>query len=154
MEAFNFARVAQAQSGCLWYISYMHTKEKGDISEAMVTAAFLRSRFTVLKPIGERHRFDLVIDRGNGFERVQCKSGRLRNGAICFATCSNMAHHGGGRKDYRGQVELFGVYCSDNDMCYLVPVSDVGIAEGKLRFDPSKNGQKKNVRLAASNKIP
>jgi hypothetical protein len=131
----------------------MHTIEKGDLAVANLTAEFLRKRFIVLKPISELTRYDLVIDRGKGFERVQCKSGRLRNGAIVFATCSSMNHHGGGRRNYRGQIELFGVYCADTDTSYLVPVNDVGLAEGRLRFEAPKNKQSAGVKLASNYQV-
>jgi len=70
----------------------MHTIEKGDLSVAMITAAFLRKQYVVLKPLSELSRYDLVIDKGSGFERVQCKTGRLRNGVIIFNTCSSTSH--------------------------------------------------------------
>jgi len=119
----------------------------------MLTAIFLQKQFIVLKPISDRHRFDLVINRGLGFERVQCKSGRLIKGCIIFATCSTMnpgkGSNGIWRKDYRGQIELFGVYCKDNNTCYLVPVNDVGTAEGKLRIEQPKNKQVAGIRMAS-----
>lgn len=130
----------------------MHTIQKGDISVAMLTAKFLRLGYVVMKPISELLRYDLVIDRcGDGqFERVQCKTGRLRNGSVRFNTSSSLAHHksGSGRKAYTGEIEVFGVYCPDNDECYIVPVDVVGLVEGSIRVEPSKNGQQKGVRLA------
>src|SRR5688572_23857663 len=126
----------------------MHTIEKGDLSVAMLVAAFLRRRIVVLTPLSQLQRYDLVIDRGLGFERVQCKTGRLRRGAVVFNACSSMAHHGLGQRNYRGQADLFGVYCLDNDRGYLVPVDAVGCTQGKLRVDPARNGQKSRILLA------
>lgn len=127
----------------------MHTIEKGDLAVAMLTAKFLRKRFVVLKPISELSRYDLVIERGNGFERVQCKMGRLRDGVIYFNACSNtIDRKGGPRRSYKGEIELFGVYCHEADTCHLVPVDHVGINEGTLRTTVAKNGQKSGVRWA------
>lgn len=126
----------------------MNTKEKGDISQAIITAEFLLAGFLVLNPIGDRHRFDMVIDRGNGFERVQCKTGRIKGGVIRFNTCSTYGHRGGGRKDYRGQIEIFAVYCPDNRKCYLIPVLDVAKTSGTIRIVYSKNSQAKKVKMA------
>jgi hypothetical protein len=39
-------------------------------------------------PFGENTRADLIIDDGGRLSRVQCKSGRLRDGAVRFSTCS------------------------------------------------------------------
>lgn len=44
--------------------------------------------FDVLTPFGENTRYDLVLDDGEHLTRVQCKTGRLRNGAVIFAVCT------------------------------------------------------------------
>ena len=121
----------------------MNTVEKGDLAVAMLTARFLRSRFVVLKPISDGLRFDLVINRGNGFETVQCKSASIRLGCVTFGSCSSRDG-----KPYRGEADLFGVYCAANDTCYLVPVDDVGLRHGYLRVERPRNGQRSRVRYA------
>ncbi len=129
----------------------MHTIQKGDLSVAMIIANFLKKRIVVLKPLSELHRYDLVIDRGHGFERIQCKTGRLRAGAIRFKTCSTTAHHKNpnhARQSYKGQIENFAVYCPDNDICYLVPVDDVNESEAILRIELPRNNQKLGIKLA------
>ena len=85
----------------------MHSVAKGDLTVAMLTARFLKLGYAVLKPVTELSRYDLVIDRGKGFERVQCKTARSKGGAIIFNTCSSLRHHGkgGGRSSYIGQCE-------------------------------------------------
>lgn len=120
----------------------------------MLTATFLRSGYVGLKPMSEKSRYDLVIDRGAGFERVQCKTGRIKNGSVVFNTCSSMAYHGGGRRHYRGEIELFGVYCPATDICYLVPVDAVGLTEGNLRISEPKRNQTKHVRMAEPFQLP
>lgn len=108
---------------------------------------------TVLLPFGENQRYDLVIDTGNDFIRVQCKTGRLRRGTVTFHTCSSTYHHPGrntaySRQDYRGEAELFGVYCPENDAVYLVPVHSVGRRKGSLRVELTKNNQSRRIRWA------
>jgi outer membrane protease len=129
----------------------MNTKDKGDIAEAALTLALLKTGYEVLRPVGDNSRYDLVIvGFGGKFQRVQVKSGRLRKGAVRFRASSSYAHRGRGVRSYRGEVEFFGVYCRDLDKCYLVPVEDVPEHEGVLRVYPTKNGQTKLVRLAAN----
>lgn len=123
-------------------------KEVGERSEGMILAALLKAGKVILLPFGDNQRYDLVIDEGGRFVRVQCKTARLRKGALIFHTCSSQAHKGLGTNDYRGQVEMFGVYSPDRDEVYLVPVDEVGIGMGTLRVNPPKNGQMKGVRLA------
>lgn len=130
----------------------MHTIQKGDLSVAMIIAAFLKKRITVLRPLSELHRYDLVIDRGLGFERIQCKTGSLRSGVIRFKTCSTTSHHKNARsarQSYKGQIEHFAVYCPDNDTCYLIPIDEVSDTEASLRVELPKNKQKSGIRLAS-----
>jgi hypothetical protein len=78
-------------------------------------------------PFGENARYDLVIDDGGRLARVQCKTGRLRNGAIVFRTSSSYAHHRAPRQNrlhYQGQIDFFGVYCRATRGSYLVPIEE------------------------------
>src|SRR6185295_6493361 len=127
----------------------INPKAIGERSEGQIMSRLLRTGRTVLKPFGDNQRYDLVIDEGDRFVRVQCKTGRLRDGAVRFATCSSYAHRGLGRRDYRGQADVFAVYCPGTDRCYLVPVDAVGEKGCSLRVNKSRNGQAKNIRLAA-----
>ena len=120
----------------------------------MVLARLVQAGKEILVPFGENQRYDLVIDEGDRFIRVQCKTGRLRKGAISFNTCSVDYHHPNSRgsrpyrRDYCGDAELFGVYCLATDGVYLVPVEDVGRSTASLRIEPTRNGQAKKIRWA------
>jgi hypothetical protein len=127
----------------------VNPKAIGERSEGQIISCLLRAGKTVLKPFGDNLRYDLVLEEGDRFVRVQCKTGRLRSGAVTFPTCSTYAHRGHGRRDYRGQADVFAVYCPETDRCYLVPVDGVGSTICVLRVEKSRNGQTKNVRLAA-----
>jgi len=70
-----------------------HPKAVGDRSTLAVMLALQRAGYVVLMPFGENTRYDLVIEKGTSFARVQCKTGRLRGGAVMFAACSSYAHH-------------------------------------------------------------
>jgi ArsR family transcriptional regulator len=78
--------------------------------------------------------------------KVQCKSGRERNGSIVFRTYSVGR---GPARDYRGEVDVFGVYCHDRKEVYLVPVRDVPLRGASLRLTPPRNGQRSGIRMAA-----
>jgi hypothetical protein len=127
-----------------------NTHQVGDRTEAIVMAKLLQVYDCVLIPFGNGRRYDLVVDSGEQFLRIQCKTGRLRSGAVVFNTHSQNPKGRTGRGvGYRDQVELFGVYCPDTDKVYLVPVADVTDSHGYLRVDLPKNGQKSGVRMAA-----
>jgi hypothetical protein len=65
------------------------TSRLGDIALGAVGLELLRNGKWVLVPINDGQRYDLVIDGGQGFWRVQCKFGRLNKGVVTFQTCSH-----------------------------------------------------------------
>ncbi len=113
----------------------------------MILATLLAIGKTVLRPFGDNERYDLVIDEEGRFVRVQCKTGKLKAGALVFATSSHT--YKGKSKDYRGQIEAFAVYSPELKKVYLVPVGVVGRREATLRIEPSKNNQVSGVRFAS-----
>lgn len=103
----------------------------------------------VLIPFGNGRRYDLVVDDGERFLRIQCKTGRLRNGAVVFNASSSHWHRGGADKGYRGEAEFFGVYCQETGKVYVVPVGEVTETRGYLRVVPAVNSQTQGVRWAS-----
>lgn len=51
----------------------MKSKEKGDIAVAKAISYFIERREEVLLPFGDKQSYDLVVERGKSFFRVQCK---------------------------------------------------------------------------------
>lgn len=136
------------------YPRILHNKTKGDVAEAYVTARLLELGKTVLKPVGDNARYDLVVhDAADGtFMRVQCKTGYLNPRAqnvLMFPACSSACHTNAGKRHYRGEADCFAVWYPANRTVYLVPVDMVGTSEASLRLAPALNGQSRGVRLAA-----
>jgi hypothetical protein len=136
-------------------VSYLpNSKSVGDITQSHVLAALLRSGKKVLMPFGDNCRYDLVVEQGGQFSRIQCKTGKIVHGAVVFAVASSQYHRGGKRQDYRGQIDAFGVYCQDNQKVYIVPIQDLPLVrEAKLRLTPPRNSQVKGIRWAAGYEI-
>jgi len=127
----------------------MNAKTVGDISEAMVLAALVRVGKDVLIPWGDNLRYDLAYEEGGKLIRVQCKTARpVGNGSITFPTSSRLGNPGGKRRDYRGQIEFFGVYYPPIQEVYLVPVNSVGVSLANLRIEPPGNNQAKKILWA------
>src|SRR5580765_1836378 len=61
-----------------------HPKDVGDKSTLAIMLALRETGYGVLVPFGENTRYDLVIDDGCALRRVQCKTGRLRRGAVVW----------------------------------------------------------------------
>jgi hypothetical protein len=134
-----------------------HPKDIGDRTTLAVILALRELGLGVLVPFGENTRYDLVIDNGNCLAKVQCKTGRLRNGAVRWSVCSNYGHHAHPRavqRDYHGDIDYFAVYCPDTEGVYLIPIVDLPIRrQGALRVEPAKNSQRRFIREAAQYEI-
>lgn len=124
----------------------MLPSEVGERTEAVILAALVAAGKDELVPFGAYLPYDLAYEEGGKLVKIQCKSGRERNGVIIFRTC----YVGRGpARDYRGIIDVFGVYCHDRGEVYLVPVEDVPPRGAHLRLDPPKNGQQARIRMAA-----
>jgi hypothetical protein len=61
---------------------------------------------------------------------------------------SSSTDHGRGQRDYRGRADLIAVYASPLARVFMVPVDDCPSYTGYLRLDPTRNNQRRRVRLA------
>lgn len=126
----------------------------GDIALLRITASLMSKGYTVLKPISDSKRYDLVIEINGCFKRVQCKNGRYINGCVVFAGTSSIK--GGSKRKvyhqtYVGQVEFFGVFCPTTNQVYFIPIEEVK-KENYLRVESPKRNYKK-IRWAKSYQI-
>ena len=134
-----------------------HPKDIGDRSALAIAIALQGIGHAVYLPFGENTRADFVIDDGTRLARVQCKTGRLRDGVVQFKTCSSYAHHSNPAsvaRDYLGQIEYFAVYCPETGGIYLIPIEDIPLKwAGCLRVTEARNGQKLRIRYAKDYEI-
>ena len=130
-----------------------HPKDVGDRSQLAVMLALRRAGFVLSVPFGENTRYDLVIDDGTMLGRVQCKTGRLKQGAVVWSVCSTYVHHRNPKlkqRDYQNQVDFFAVYCPQTGSVYLVPIGDLPVLrQASLRIDPPRNSQRRFIRFGA-----
>jgi hypothetical protein len=134
-----------------------HPKDIGDTSTLAIMLALQTQGCAVYVPFGENTRTDLIVDYGSRLSRVQCKTGRLRNGSVKFNTCSSYAHHPNptvAKRDYDGEVDEFAIFCPELGAVYMLPLADIDAKRrGSLRVEPAKNHQAKRVRLAAAYEV-
>jgi hypothetical protein len=134
-----------------------HPKAIGDRCTLAVMLALQARGLPFSIPFGENTRYDLIVDLGHELLRVQCKSGRLRLGAVRFKTASSYAHHPNPKtpkRDYLGEIDAFAVYCPETRGVYLVPIEQIALTwQGALRVDPPRNGQRRRIRFAADYEI-
>jgi PD-(D/E)XK endonuclease len=124
----------------------MGTAGRGNAAEAAVLSALVSRGLGVSIPYGDGHPYDLVVDVGSAFLRVQCKRAWPVKGCVVFN--SRSTDHGRGPRSYRGLADIFGVYFPPTEAVYLVPIDAVADFEGRLRLEPARNNQKRRVRFA------
>lgn len=132
-----------------------HPVDVGHRAEAAILAELVKRGYRVLLPFGVNQRYDLVLESEDRFFKAQCKSGRLREGAIQFRALSTQSNMRRTRsRSYVGEVDLFIVYCPDTQRVYVVPAEEVPNTCMYLRVDPPRNRQGRRVRWAKDYELP
>ena len=110
----------------------------------------------MLRPLSANQRYDLVLDLDGHFLRVQCKTGRLRNGAIVFSARRCRSNQNGTYvRSYTDEADVFVIHCPETDRLYAVPVGDSGVLKAaSLRVTAPANNQTKGIRWAADHELP
>lgn len=137
---------------------YEHTfvddpNHKGNVAELAIAAEAAKLGLSVLRPLTEHERYDLVIGVAGHLLRVQCKWGARRGDVISVRLESS--YHSPTRgyvtTTYRrSEVDAVAVYCGELGRCYLLPIS---LVEGRgtvtLRLGRARNNQRAALNLAA-----
>lgn len=127
---------------------------KGNVAELAIATEAARLGLSVLKPLTEHERYDLVLGIAGRLLRVQCKWGSRKGDVVCVRVSSS--YHSPTRGYVKAtydpaDVDLIAVYCSQLDKCYLLPVGLVaGQSTIRLRLEPARNNQRAAVNLAAT----
>ena len=127
--------------------------QKGAAAEAAIAAAALELGLTVLRPLCEGRRYDLVFDLELRLLRVQCKLAQRVGGALairlqtCRYTPSGYVH-----TSYTAdEIDAIAAYSPDLRECFLIPASEVSDRRAiHLRLDPAKNNQARGIKWARS----
>src|SRR5579864_7889859 len=124
------------------------TKQLGDASEALVLAKLVSCGIKVLVPWGDNTRFDLVALTGGTFIRIQCKTGRFRDGYVTFRTFG-VGRDGNVYRYLAGEIDYYGVRCLETGAVYLVPFEEAGTStQPQLRVDPPKPNSRGGHQIA------
>lgn len=98
-------------------------KERGEWVELQFMAKAAQRRFAVCKPWGDVRAYDVGIEHGQNFLRVQVKSTTCRVGAGYL--CQLLPHHQK-KQDYTlKQLDLFAAYVIPANAWYLIPAAVV-----------------------------
>jgi prevent-host-death family protein len=133
--------------------TFVDVNDKGNVAELAIAAEAADVGLSVLKPLTEHERYDLVLGIGGRLYRVQCKWGS-RQGEVVNVRLRSSYHsptRGYVTSTYdSSQVDAVAVYCRDLRRCYLLPVDLVaGRGAVALRLSPARNSQRAALNLAA-----
>jgi hypothetical protein len=107
--------------------------------------------FTVLRPLCEGRRYDLVIDLEPRLLRVQCKLAQRLDGVVSVRLKTNRYTPGGyvSTSYSAAEIDAIGAYSPELNRCFLIPVAEVLSRRVlHLRLSPTKNGQAQGIRWA------
>jgi prevent-host-death family protein len=126
---------------------------KGNVAELAIATEAAKLGLSVLKPLTEHERYDLVIGICGALLRIQCKWASCKNDVICVRVSSSYHSPTRGyvKSTYdESQIDAIAVYCGDLDRCYLLPVSMVvGRQLLHLRTSAPRNNQRAAINYAA-----
>jgi PD-(D/E)XK endonuclease len=125
--------------------------QKGAAAEAAITAAVIQLGLTVLRPLCEGQRYDLVVDLEPRLLRVQCKHGRLLDGVLAVGLATNRCTpHGYVSTSYSAEeIDAVGVFSPELKRCFLIPIERAsGRRAIHLRTSATRNNQSKRIQWA------
>ncbi len=136
----------------------MDSNQKGNVAELAIAAEAARLGLSVLKPLTEHERYDLVLGIRRRLFRVQCKWGSHRGDFIQvrLRTSYHSPTRGYVITTYdESEIDLVGIYCQELHRSYLVPAS---LFDGQsmlhLRLTPARNKQRAALNWAADYEFP
>ena len=111
----------------------MDKTQQGDIGVAAATLHYRLSGAKIMLPLTTRIKYDLIIDRGKGLERVQVKTTDYKpNGPYAVqlrTTGANYTTESKNTKITNGCADIVFILCM-NGFCYELPVSVIsGMSE-------------------------
>jgi hypothetical protein len=125
--------------------------QKGAVAEAAITTAAMELGLTVLRPLCEGRRYDIVIDLEPRLLRVQCKLARELDSVLLVTTHTNRCTPRGyiSTQYTPDEVDAVAAYAPKARRCYLLPIDEVTSHRGvHLRLAPAKNKQAQGIRWA------
>jgi len=132
-------------------MDHLTPSQKGAVAEARITGAAIELGLTVLRPLCEGRRYDLMIDLDPALLRVQRKLAQHRGGVLCVRLCtSRYTPRGYVRTSYTAEeIDAVGAFSPELQRCFLMPIDEISGRTGiHLRLDATKNNQAEGVKWA------
>ena len=132
-------------------VDHLTPSQKGAAAEAAIAAMAIELGLTVLRPLCEGRRYDLVIDLEPTLLRVQCKLARRLSGVLSVRLQTNRFTPAGyvSTSYTAAEIDALCAYVPELHRCYLIPVEEIsGRRALHLRLDPTRNNQAQGIKWA------
>lgn len=129
---------------------FMHSKQKGNISEAKALFEFQKRNIPVALPWGDNERYDMIAEFNDKLNRIQVKTANeeVDGSIVCY--CRSSKNHTTNKMldTYENDVDYFIFYNQIKDIIALVPIEEIGSNKAiRLRIKPTLSGQVKGIRF-------
>jgi prevent-host-death family protein len=133
------------------FVDEHNPNHKGNVAELAIAKEAADLGLSVLKPLTEHERYDLVLGIAGRLVRVQCKWAKKNGDVVAVSLASSRRGPNGyiRRKYSAAEVDAIGAYCRELDSCFLIPIELVaGHWTVQLRLAPARNGQRAALHFA------
>ena len=118
-------------------------KDKGKAGLSLAIAYFGTNGYTISLPLNDTQWYDLIIEKDNIFQTVQCKFTASKDKTISFRSTGGTD---GSVYDNINNHPLDLLFCADDEMnLFVIPMSDIRNFGAKnqitLRTKPTANNQ-------------
>lgn len=124
----------------------MHSKKKGTIGEAKITAFFLEKEYNVFKEFGDLSRIDLIVEKQGKLKTIQVKTITSKNNVVYLSNKKDGPNYS---YSYEPEnVDIFAVYIFDKDLIFFVSSKELCAFKKSMSFrlEKPKNNQTKKIR--------
>ena len=121
-----------------------NNKDKGRLGLALAISYFTDQGYTISTPLNDTQWYDLIIEKDDKFETVQCKCTGSKDNNISLKSCGGT--QGTSYDSVLNHSKLDYLFCADiQGNMFVIPMSKI-IASGNtksitLRTEPTKNNQ-------------
>ena len=122
---------------------------KGIGTELLCALKFIEQGYIVSVPYGNNSRYDIVVDLGNLFIRIQCKTASLnKNGSYTIKTSNMVSTSTQRRIKHYTKKQIDFIASVIKDQLVLIPVDEIEKTRSKVfRVELPKYGTKSSCNL-------
>ena len=127
----------------------MNSKQLGQLGELRAQYDFIKAGWEVSVPLGDYCSYDFVAIKASKTLKIQVKTTKMihhQDGVMKFSV--NSANYYVDKVYTETDCDYFYLYCLENEMGYLYPVSNGRKSDVFLRLNIPKNNQTKGVNFA------